>query len=124
MNNKTAMVSLLGEEYPLVLNFKTTKAINEKYGTLQNCLDVLGSSDEGAQIDIITFLIMHMVNEGVNAQKISTGKAGRTFTQDEILTLLSPHDLQKALIAVINSVVNSENAIQFNKKKKWGLWNY
>ena len=65
-NDRSAIITIGGEEYPLILTTLTTKAIGERYGGLENLGAKLMKAENFAlALDELSWLIVLLANQAI-----------------------------------------------------------
>ena len=94
-NDRSAVITIGGEEYELILSTKATKEIAGRYGGLQNLGDKLMKSEnfEMANGEIV-WLITLLANQSILIHNFKNKDNQRDLLTEEIVELLTaPYDL-------------------------------
>lgn len=94
-NDRSAVITIGGEEYELILSTKATKEIAGRYGGLQNLGDKLMKSENFEMaIGEIVWLITLLANQSILIHNFKNKDNQRDLLTEEIVELLTaPHDL-------------------------------
>lgn len=127
MSERSAMITLCGKEYEMILTTKAVKDINSRYGGLGNLGDKLTNADNFEEvIDELVWLIALLVNQSIlvnNAKnKFSPENIKPLFDEEDIELFTSPADfvdykdaifeaLKKGTERHVKSEENPKNAI-------------
>ena len=123
-NERTASISIGGDEYVLLLTTKATKEIAGRYGGLENLGDKLMKSENFEMaIGEIVWLITLLANQSILVHNLKNKDNKRDVLTEEMVELLtSPLDLADYKVAItealykgtkrnIQSEDNSKNAV-------------
>ena len=93
--DRTAAISIGGEEYTLVLTTRATKQIAGRYGGLENLGDKLMKSENFEMaINEIVWLITLLANQSIMIHNLRNSENKRELLTEEIVELLTtPVDL-------------------------------
>lgn len=94
-NERSASITLDGEEYTLILTTKATKEIAGKYGGLENLGDkLLKSENFEMALNEVVWLITLLANQSILIHNIKNKENKRELLTEEMVELLtSPLDL-------------------------------
>lgn len=94
-NERSASITLDGEEYTLILTTKATKEIAGKYGGLENLGDkLLKSENFELALNEVVWLITLLANQSILIHNIKNKDNKRELLTEEMVELLtSPCDL-------------------------------
>lgn len=94
-NERSASITLDGEEYTLILTTKATKEIAGKYGGLENLGDkLLKSENFELALNEVVWLITLLANQSILIHNIKNKENKRELLTEEMVELLtSPCDL-------------------------------
>jgi len=94
-NDRSAVITIGGEEYELILSTKATKEIAGRYGGLQNLGDKLMKSENFEMaIGEIVWLITLLANQSILIHNFKNKDNQRDLLTEEIVELLTaPYDL-------------------------------
>lgn len=94
-NERSANITLAGEEYTLILTTKATKEIAGKYGGLENLGDkLLKSENFELALNEVVWLITLLANQSVLIHNIKNKDNKKELLTEEMVELLtSPSDL-------------------------------
>lgn len=94
-NERSANITLGGEEYTLILTTKATKEIAGKYGGLENLGDkLLKSENFEMALNEVVWLVTLLANQSILIHNIKNKENKRELLTEEMVELLtSPLDL-------------------------------
>lgn len=97
MNERSALITLCGKEYEMILTTKAMKDINSRYGGLGKLGDRLSQSETFEEvIDELVWLLTQLINQGIAVENFKRRKRGEKyipiFKPEEIEILTSPAD--------------------------------
>lgn len=103
---RSAMITVNGVDYELVLTTRATKAIAARYGGLENLGNKLMKSEKFEEaIGEIVWLIALLANQGVMIQNLKNPKSKKELLTEEMLELLTtPSDLAKFKDAIMQAM--------------------
>ncbi|CUL88478.1 conserved hypothetical protein [Listeria monocytogenes] len=105
-NERTASISIGGDEYVLLLTTKATKEIAGRYGGLENLGDKLMKSENVEMaLSEIVWLITLLANQSILVHNIKHKDATKELlTEDEVEILTTPVDLAEYKEAIMNAL--------------------
>ena len=90
MEDRSAFITLGGEDYELVLTTRATKAITKRYGGLDNLgSGLLQSDDVAAALDEIVWLITLLANQSRMLHNLQNPKDQKPLLTEELVELLT-----------------------------------
>ena len=90
MDDRSALITLGGEDYELVLTTRATKAITKRYGGLDNLgSGLLQSDDVAAALDEIVWLITLLANQSRMLHNLQNLKDQKPLLTEELVELLT-----------------------------------
>jgi len=94
-NDRSAIITIGGEEYPLILTTLATKTIGERYGGLENLGAKLMKSENFAlALDEINFLIVLLANQAILRHNYLHKDSPKELLTAEFVELFTmPHEL-------------------------------
>ena len=94
-NERSAVISIGGKDYELVLTTRATKAIAGRYGGLENLGEKLMKSENFEMaLDEIVWLITLLANQSILIRNLKNKNAPEELlTEEEVEILTSPLDL-------------------------------
>jgi hypothetical protein len=94
-NERTAVITIAGEEYELILTTRATKAIAGRYGGLENLGERLMKAENfELALDEIVWLLTLLANQSVLIYNLRHKDAPRALlTEEEMELLTSPLEL-------------------------------
>jgi len=105
-NERTAMITIGGDEYALVLTTRATKQIAGRYGGLENLGDkLLKSENFEMAIGEIVWLITLLANQSLLIHNLKHKDAPRELlTEEDVELLTSPADLATYKAAIMEAL--------------------
>ena len=106
MDDRSAVVTIGGKEYEMLLTTKATKEIAGRYGGLENLGDKLMKSEnfEGA-LDEIIWLITLLCNQSILVHNLKNPEDKKPeLTTDEVELLTSPLELMDYKEAIMEAM--------------------
>ena len=105
-NERSALITIGGEEYELLLTTKATKEIAGRYGGLENLGDKLMKSENFEMaIGEIVWLITLLANQSVLVYNLKHRDAEKPLlTEDEVELLTSPYYLAGYKAAIMDAL--------------------
>ncbi len=105
-NERTAMITIGGEEYNLVLTTRATKQIAGRYGGLENLGDKLMKSENFEMaIGEIVWLITLLANQSLLIHNLKHRDAPRELlTEEDVELLTTPADLATYKAAIMEAL--------------------
>ena len=94
-NERSATITLGGEEYELLLTTRATKDISKRYGGLENLGEkLMNAEDFSVALDEIVWLLVVLANQSILIYNLSHRDAPRALLTEEAMELLTtPLDL-------------------------------
>ena len=95
INERSAIITMGGTDYELILTTKATKMIAGRYGGLENLGEkLLKSENFEASLEEIIWLIVLLANQSILIHNLRNKESPKTLLTDEEVELLtSPMDL-------------------------------
>ena len=105
-HERSAMITIGGDEYTLVLTTRATKQIAGRYGGLENLGDkLLKSENFEMAIGEIVWLITLLANQSLLIHNLKHRDAPRELlTEDDVELLTSPADLATYTAAIMEAL--------------------
>ena len=105
-NERSAVITIGGTEYELMLTTRATKEIAKRYGGLENLGDKLMKSENfEASLEEICWLIALMANQSILIHNLKNKDAPRDLiTEEEIELLTTPLDLAACKSAITEAM--------------------
>ena len=105
-HERSAMITIGGDEYTLVLTTRATKQIAGRYGGLENLGDkLLKSENFEMAIGEIVWLITLLANQSLLIHNLKHRDAPRALlTEDDVELLTSPADLATYKAAIMEAL--------------------
>ena len=105
-HERSAMITIGGDEYTLVLTTRATKQIAGRYGGLENLGDkLLKSENFEMAIGEIVWLITLLANQSLMIHNLKHRDAPRELlTEDDVELLTSPADLATYKAAIMEAL--------------------
>lgn len=106
INERSASITVNGENYELILTTKATKELAARYGGLENLGDKLMKSEKFEEIiGEIVWIIVLLANQGIMIHNIKNPKSKKELLTEEMLELLtSPLDLAEFKDAIMQAM--------------------
>ena len=106
MDERSAVVTIGGKEYEMLLTTKATKAIAGRYGGLENLGDKLMKSENFEMaLDEIVWLITLLCNQPILVHNLKHPKDEKPeLTADEVELLTSPMELTEYKDAIMEAM--------------------
>jgi len=106
IDDRSAVISIGGTEYKMILTTKATKAIAGRYGGLENLGDKLMKSENfELALDEIVWLITLLANQSVLIYNLIHKDAPKEpLTEDEVELLTSPAELASYKAAITEAM--------------------
>lgn len=106
INERSASITVNGENYELILTTKATKKLAARYGGLENLGDKLMKSEKFEEIiGEIVWIIVLLANQGIMVHNIKNPKSKKELLTEEMLELLtSPLDLAEFKDAIMQAM--------------------
>ena len=104
--DRSTVIEICGEKYPLILTTKATKEIAKRYGGLENLGDkLLKSENFEMALDEIVWLITLLANQSIMIGNLkSRDKQEPLLTEDEVELLTTPLELSSYRIALTEAM--------------------
>ena len=105
--DRTAIITIGGDEYTLVLTTKATKEIAGRYGGLENLGDKLMKSENFEMaIGEIVWLIALLANQSILIHNLKNPDAPKALLSEEAVELLTtPLDLADYKVAITEALI-------------------
>jgi hypothetical protein len=121
-NDRSAVITLAGKEYRLVLTTRATKLIGQKYGGIENIGDKLMKCEDIAlALDELVYLITLLANQGVLIHNLHCPDDKQPLlTEEEVELLTTPYemaDYKDALITALTKGVKRNIVSEVSEKK-------
>jgi len=102
INERSAVITIGGEDYELLLTTKATKCIAGRYGGLENLGDkLLKAENFELALDEICWLITVLANQPIMIHNLRNKQSPRDLlTEEEVELLTSPMDLAQYKSAI------------------------
>ena len=106
MDERTAVITIAGKEYEMVLTTKATREIAGRYGGLENLGDKLMKSENFEMaIGEIVWLIVLLANQSILIYNLAhKDKPKELLTEDEVELLTSPYELADYKTAIMEAL--------------------
>ena len=107
MDERSAVITLGGEQYEMVLTTKATKAIAARYGGLENLGEKLMKSENFEMaLDEIVWLIVTLCNQSIMIHNLRDKAHPKELLTEETVELLtSPGDLAEYKSAITEALL-------------------
>jgi len=106
MNDRSAVITLGGEDYELILTTRATKEIAKRYGGLENLGEQLMQSDNVEMaLDEVVWLIVTLANQSRLIHNLKNPNDKRELlTEEEVELLTSPADFMEYKDAITTAM--------------------
>ena len=104
--DRSTVIEIGGEKYPLILTTKATKEIAKRYGGLENLGDkLLKSENFEMAIDEIVWLITLLANQSIMIGNLKDASQKKPLlTEDEVELLTTPLELSSYRSAITEAM--------------------
>ena len=104
-NERSAMITIAGEEYELLLTTKATKEIAGRYGGLEHLGDkLLKSENFEMAIGEIVWLIVLLANQPILIHNLKNAEKKELLTEETVELMTTPLDLANCKSAIMNAL--------------------
>lgn len=104
-NERSAFITLGGQEYELILTTLATKSIARRYGGLENLGEKLAGSEHFEEaLDEIVWLITLLANQSIMIYNLWNEKKKPLLTEEAVELLTSPYDLAEYKTAIMTAM--------------------
>ena len=104
-NERSAFITLGGQEYELILTTLATKSIARRYGGLENLGEKLAGSEHFEEaLDEIVWLITLLSNQSIMIYNLWNEKKKPLLTEETVELLTSPYDLADYKTAIMTAM--------------------
>ena len=104
-NERSAFITLGGQEYELILTTLATKSIARRYGGLENLGEKLAGSEHFEDaLDEIVWLITLLANQSIMIYNLWNEKKKPLLTEEAVELLTSPYDLAAYKTAIMTAM--------------------
>jgi len=105
-DDRSAAITIAGQEYKLILTTRATKEIGKRYGGLQNLGDKLMKSENFEMaLDEIIWLLTLLANQSILIYNLQNPNDKKALLAEEYLELLtSPYDLASYKDAIMEAM--------------------
>ena len=110
-SDRSAVITIGGKEYQLILSTRATKEIGKRYGGLENLGDKLlkGENFEMA-MDEITWLIVLFANQSILAHNLQNpGDPKELLTEEMVDLLTTPMEIASFKDAIMDAMMRGTN---------------
>jgi len=110
-NERSAIITIGGKEYKLVLSTKATKEIGKRYGGLENLGDkLLKTENFEFAMEEITWLIVMLANQSVLAHNLLNPNDKQELLTEEAVDLLTtPLEIASFKDAIMEAMMKGTN---------------
>ena len=109
-NDRSAVITIGGQEYRLVLTTRATKLIAARFGGLESLGDkLLKSENFESAIDEIVWLITMLANQSILIHNLQNPDQRPLLTEETVELLTSPLDLAAYKDAIMEAMVRGTN---------------
>ena len=120
-NERSAVITIGGKDYELILTTRATKEIARRYGGLENLGEKLMKSENFEMaLDEIVWLITLLANQSILIRNLKNKKAPEELlTEEEVELLTSPLDLAEYKSAITEAMFKcAKRNVESEEKKK------
>ena len=104
-NERSAFITLGGQEYELMLTTLATKSIARRYGGLENLGEKLADSEHFEEaLEEIVWLITLLANQSIMIYNLWNEKKKPLLTEEAVELLTSPYDLAEYKTAIMTAM--------------------
>ena len=105
-NDRSAIISIGGEDYELILTTRATKEIAKRYGGLENLGEKLMKTEQfELALEEVVWLITLLANQSILIHNLKSPKDKRDLLTEEALELLtSPFELAEYKSAIMEAM--------------------
>ena len=104
-NDRSAFITLGGQEYELMLTTLATKSIARRYGGLENLGEKLAGSEHFEDaLDEIVWLITLLANQSILIYNLWNETKKPLLTEEAVELLTSPYDLAAYKTAIMTAM--------------------
>ena len=104
-SDRSAFITLGGQEYELILTTHATKSIARRYGGLENLGEKLAGSEHFEDaLDEIVWLITLLANQSILIYNLWTETKKPLLTEEAVELLTSPYDLAAYKTAIMTAM--------------------
>ena len=105
-NDRSATISIGGEDYELILTTRATKEIAKRYGGLENLGEKLMKTEKfELALDEVVWLITLLANQSILIHNLKSPKDKREMLTEEAVELLtSPFELAEYKSAIMDAM--------------------
>lgn len=105
--DRTAVVTIGGVEYPLIFTTKATKEIAKRYGGLANLGETLMKNENFEMaLDEVTWLIALLANQSILIHNLQNEDKKPLLTEEAVELLTTPLELADYKNAITEAMVN------------------
>lgn len=104
-NERSAFITLGGQEYELMLTTLATKSIARRYGGLENLGEKLAGTEHFEEaLEEIVWLITLLANQSIMIYNLWNEKKKPLLTEEMVELLTSPYDLAEYKNAIMTAM--------------------
>ena len=104
-NERSAFITLGGQEYELMLTTLATKSIARRYGGLENLGEKLAGTEHCEEaLEEIVWLITLLANQSIMIYNLWNEKKKPLLTEEMVELLTSPYDLAEYKNAIMTAM--------------------
>jgi hypothetical protein len=105
--DRTAVVTIGGVEYPLIFTTKATKEIAKRYGGLANLGETLMKNENFEMaLDEVTWLIALLANQSILIHNLQNEDKKPLLTEEAVELLTTPLELADYKNAITEAMIN------------------
>ena len=104
-NDRSAFITLGGQDYELMLTTLATKSIARRYGGLENLGEKLAGTEHFEEaLEEIVWLITLLANQSIMIYNLWNEKKKPLLTEEAVELLTSPYDLAEYKTAIMTAM--------------------
>ena len=104
-NERSAFITLGGQEYELILTTLATKSIARRYGGLENLGEKLAGTEHFEEaLEEIVWLITLLANQSIMIYNLWNETKKPLLTEETVELLTSPYDLAEYKTAIMSAM--------------------
>lgn len=110
MEDRSAAISVGGEQYQLILTTRATKEIAKRYGGLEDLGEKLMKSENFEMaISEVVWLIVLLANQSILIHNLQDAEKHELLTEEAVELLTSPLDLANYKNAILEAMMKGTN---------------
>lgn len=97
-------IELAGKQYPLNFSVKAAKAVDEKFGSLDQLSGVFGWGDITTSMYNVCWMLELLMEQGAAYKKLVDGETVELLPKEELETIIGPADIPMVQVAILESI--------------------